>query len=440
MDCLLINAIVYIVTYIYLLYKHNGVTIANTVFCAFTILAILGYVTTKMGIQLVGDVRFGEKASAIPYLCLYVTVLLIISPFRVIRKRSEDFGVLKTKKMSNFIIFSFFVFFIVTLLKLYELRLILNMGFAEAYAARHFDGGNLITMPNPILEFLCRKGMSYVSVVFPIAVYYSIYRLKQSRSYMGYILNVFFLFLSFVPNILDCLTIGSKGMLFFLGFDFVFYYLFFRASIPSKAKYCIKLIGISFGVVFVTYAFVIQTERNDYDKSDKLASEVMLRYLGEAMPNLGALYNDTKVHPYGERFFPYLMGGKIFDNGDENAYYWTMITKARILNFKTIWGDSYIEFGFLGSFLFIIIIVSVYKRFVFRYYPDVCVFPLIYYYFNKVCIYGLFDVRFVDARALQLTFYYIIFALLLKYYLLNTNGNKKNYRFTSTSVLSFSRK
>lgn len=72
MDILLINAISYTIVFLYFLYKYKRLNVFNAVLLAFAVIAIFGYITTKMGIQLVGSVHFGEKTSIIPYICLPV--------------------------------------------------------------------------------------------------------------------------------------------------------------------------------------------------------------------------------------------------------------------------------------------------------------------------------------------------------------------------------
>lgn len=432
MDYLLINSIVYILTILWLIFKLRKLTISIAVFFAFTIVAILGYVTTIMDIQLVEDVNFGKKTSPLPFFCLYVTVLYMIYPLSKIDEKKIRILDIDSKKIAIFYKMCVWLYLIVSVVKLYELKLTMDVGFAEAYIERHFYGGNLVDFGNPLLEFISRKGMTFVGIVFPVCVYYSVFRfIRYPKNVLK---NVFLFFLSFFPNILNCLTTGSKGMLFFLAFDFVFFYIYFKLLIPSKVNRYLKIVGSVFAIGFLSYAIVIQTERNESSNNEKLASEVMLRYLGEAMPNLGALYDDTKVHPYGKRFFPEIIGEKTFESEDESAEYWTSVTKARILNFKTIWGDSYVEFGFLGAFLFLFLTFWIFDKFVFSHANSLYMFPLVYYYFHKVCMYGVFNVGYVDLRSLQVTIYYIVFCILLKKYFLS-NG-KKNNSNPSPSILS----
>lgn len=224
----------------------------------------------------------------------------------------------------------------------------------------------------------------------------------------------------FIPSILSSLCAGSKGMLFFNAFDIIFFYLIFEKNLSVKTKRI--FVGVGFGVAFalITYAIAIQNDRLSTSNSDKVASEVMMRYLGECMPNLGDLYVDTKVHPYGKRFFPYIFDGKIFNTAEQRNTYWANYTHARIDNFKTIWGDAYVEFGILGAFVFLFLVFFLYKKYVFSRNKHLYVFPLIYIYYNKVCIYGIFDVCFVDARSLQVTLY----AILLSFFLYKIQKNK----------------
>ena len=412
MDVLLVNAIAYVLLFLYTIYKYRRINLYNSILFAFVVISVMGYITTKMGIQIVGSVNFGYKASPIPYLFQFVAVLLIVSPFKKCITPQANFSVFKSKNLIKLFYFSSVIFVIVILVKLYEFELVLQQGLAEAYVARHSEGTRLIEFSNPVLTFFSTKGMSYVETVFPIMVYYYVYRIKFRIGSLLY--NILLLLMCFIPEILDSLTTGSKGMLFFNAFDLVFFYLFFEHILPSKVKRSFILIGSLVFSFLIFYAVAIQESRNDYDKSKKLASEVILRYLGESMPNLGDLYEDTKVHPYGKRFFPVFTGGKTFSSAEEKAEYWEKVTKARVLNFKTIWGDSFIEFGIVGSFIFLFIVVGIYKKFVFSNIQHFYIFPLIYYYYHKVCIYGIFGVAFVDMRSLQVTLYAVLLCWYLK--------------------------
>lgn len=422
-DVLLLNAIAYILLFLYSFYRYRSVNIYNSVILAYTIISILGYITTKMGIQLVGSVNFGLSASPIPYICQFIAVLLIVSPLKKISPESVDFKIFRIESLRLFLKFSMFVLLVVIFVKLYEFFLVLQQGLAEAYVAIHEEGGKLIEFSNPILAFLSTKGMTYVDAIFPLLVYYYFSKLREGKGKT--VSSYFYLGICFTPEVLNSLVTGSKGMLFFNAFDMIFFYLYFKRSISEGARKLLIFCGFFVAAVLIFYAFAIQNSRNDYDKSTKMASEVMMRYLGESMPNLGDLYHDTREHPYGKRLFPTFTGGKTFTNAEERARYWEMKTNARVLNFMTIWGDSYIEFGIIGSFVFLFVVVFLYKRYVFRYGGKFYIFPLVYYYYHKVCIYGIFGVAFVDIRSLQVTLYAILLCIFL--YIITTNSElKKN--------------
>lgn len=431
MDVLLINAIAYTLLFSYTLHKYKRLNVYNIVILFNTIVAILGYVTTKQGIQLVGSSNFGEHAPLIPYICLFVSILLITSPLKQVSSDKIDINILDNSIFKKFIIFSVFVYIIVNIVLLYEFTLVIQQGFAEAYLSRRLEGRSVVEFNNPVLNFFSTKGGSYVTATFPILIFYFFYQLIRKKIKTWKCITG--MLLCFSPQILESLNAGSKGMLFFCATDILFFYFIFEKLLSARIKKGFFLLGIGSGLLMLTYAISIQVSRNEASSSDKLASEVMLRYFGEPMPNLGDLYDDVQNHPYGKRFFRTILEPDKFDNTEDERLYWTKYTHTRVDNFKTIWGDSFIEFGFIGSFIFLYLVVFLYKRYVFSKSHCFYVYPMIYYYYHKVCIYGIFGVGFVDARSLQITLYAIIMCLFLKKL---SQYEKKNNSNSSSSILS----
>lgn len=412
MDVLLLNAIAYVGLFIYTLYKFKRINIYNSVILAFTIVAVLGYITTKMGIQLVGFENFGERVSIVPYICLFISVLLICTPLKKLESIEINENLMFSSSLNKLMQFSVCVLFIVVAVKLYEFKLVMDQGIAEAYMSQHSEGTKLIEFSNPILSFIATKGMTYTDAIFPVMVYFYFCKLKfQIGSNMRTIST---LILCFAPEVLESLCTGSKGMLLFNAFDMIFFFLYFERHVSSSIKKICIAIGAIAASILIFYTILIQNERNDFDKTDKLASEVILRYLGEGMPNMGDSYETIRMHPMGKRFFPVFTGGKQFKSAEDMADYWGVKTNARVLNFKTIWGDAFVEFGIIGSFIFLLMVVYLYRKYVFLHYNEFYMIPLIYYYYHKVCIYGIFNVCFVDMRSLQITLYAIILCIYLK--------------------------
>ena len=410
MDVLLINAIAYSCVFLYSIFKYRRINIYNSTLLAFTVVAILGYITTKMGIQLVDSVNFGEHTSVVPYICLFISVLFIISPLKKLNNLNMSFDEIDCKPFHKFIYFSMVVYVLVTIVMIYKIYLVMQQGFAEAYLSRRLDGEELVQFDNFFLNFAVTKGITYVNATFAISTIYLFNNLLKKKNILWSVIG---LLLCFLPNILSSLSAGSKGMLFFNAFDIIFFYLLFESYLPRVIKKTFVLGGFGIAFLLITYAVNIQNDRNEAANSEKMASEVMMRYLGESMPNLGDLYVDVKQHPYGKRFFPLFTGGYLADTAEEYSDYWAKYTHARIDNFKTIWGDAFVEFGFIGSFVFLFIIVYLYRKYVFSHCNNIYIYPLIYYYYNKVCIYGIFNVCFVDMRSLQVTLYAILLSIFL---------------------------
>ena len=117
MDVLLINAIAYTLLFSYTLHKYKRLNVYNIVILFNTIVAILGYVTTKQGIQLVGSSNFGEHAPLIPYICLFVSILLITSPLKQVSSDKIDINILDNSIFNSSIFFALPSIFLLLYLK-----------------------------------------------------------------------------------------------------------------------------------------------------------------------------------------------------------------------------------------------------------------------------------------------------------------------------------
>ena len=62
----------------------------------------------------------------------------------------------------------------------------------------------------------------------------------------------------------------------------------------------------------------------------------------------------------------------------------------------TLFGDCYIQFDLVGAFIFIILLVCIWKRCFFK--SNIFMVPLVYYYFRVFAVGGLFGYGFYDAR------------------------------------------
>ena len=206
---------------------------------------------------------------------------------------------------------------------------------------------------------------------------------------------------AFLPSIMSSLAAGSKGGLFFVSFGILFFYLIFRPYLNSKINRRFIVIGGIVAFIFISTVLSIVSERIELKMrytDDSLEQSHLVRYLGESYPNLGVFYyGQVKQHPNGRRFFP-----EFFDTNaeatiykykgiDEKFDYWNGITGVRMANFKTFWGDWYVEFGTIGSCIAILIMYYIFRKLCFTSSNwTLSRLPLIYFFYIKIIIRGCF--------------------------------------------------
>ena len=120
-----------------------------------------------------------------------------------------------------------------------------------------------------------------------------------------------------------------------------------------------------------------------------------MHYFGESYPNLGLRVWPVENinHPYGERLFPSLglwgdSDNRSFFDAADRSYYWVSVTNAPVVNFKTMFGDLYVEFGIIWPFV-IALLTRVLILMINRWYSvfSIALMNLCY----NLAIFGVFD-------------------------------------------------
>ena len=111
----------------------------------------------------------------------------------------------------------------------------------------------------------------------------------------------------------------------------------------------------------------------------------VLRYLGEPYPHLGNVFwNKVLFYPMGTRLYPFIFEpATIISNanslGDQHAA-WEILTGVPILNYKTLYGDFYVDFGPYIPFIVIFIYALILKVFTKNGKVVFASYPILYYY------------------------------------------------------------
>lgn len=389
---LFFNFLLYFSFFIYKFKKRdNYINIYNYIILLYSIIALLGYIIFENGIY---EYTFGykneESLSIIPYILTFISFIIIIYPLKRSNLFALNSGISNNNLDTKIIYFTLIVFIIYLLLfnKLISYRSSLT-DFGDIY--NDAAAGNTISFGNSTLDFIYSKILTLTHIL-PYITYPLLFKklvIGEKRRFYFFII-----FILFSMQIYPLINNANRGGVFFTTMLFISYYIFYRKNINKKIKKYFFILGIAGLVVISLYSLTISYSRTQAEKSEAI-NTMVFRYFGEPFPNLGFnIWNHNINHPYGKRFFPNLTQAyKNYDieKGRNSKFiYWERFVGIPMLNFKTFFGDVYVEFGLIFGFLFIIGITLVCNKLLNNTRNYLYNHSLIFFYINT-CVYGLFS-------------------------------------------------
>lgn len=414
MNVLIINAIAYVVVFFFFLIKRRKLDLFLAIWMSYTVTAVFGPVSVGLGYHY-SMLPTNNSISIVPFICSFFTYFLLARLFKDVDLTKFEFVQIDSKPFKLMAYGALFLFLGSTIVTFMAVQIASSIGFGEAYSAKEETGSRLVEFSNPILYFFYNYVMGFRVFLLPYTVYFFMMRLVKEKGSL--IFNILALIICFLPQLFGAMAGGSKGGLFFLALQLLFYYLLFLPLFSRKLKRLLLLMGVGAGLLLLTYATAIQEGRNEYSNNKKEASEVMIRYLGEASPNLGILYNEVKWHPMGSRFFQFFIQ-------KQETEYWTRNVGTQMAFLKTFWGDCYVEFGMVGSLLFVLFFYLFWKKCIISRYQRFYYFPLVYlcYYY---CIYANYNYPIESYGAQRGILFLIGYMLVIKKYIHSIPKEKK---------------
>lgn len=425
MNPLFLNFLLYFFVLLYYIKcSKKKVNVHSFMLLIFTCVAFLGYYTFETGIY---EDTFGRKnidnLSYVPYLICFIIVLAICSPLRyldidrlIIKKIPSN------KTLYKIVIILFLNIVLSTLLFSLTIKNRTAIDYAEVYA-EGANGNLIITTGSNILDSIYGKTMLLTRISTPVFYFICFYMLMKQSSVKIVILLIFLFFSLQLP---ECILNANRGGMFFSSMYLCFFVILFYYHLSKPIKRFI-FIFITVGLCLIIFYSLAITYARIGDDSDGLSS--VLRYFGEPFPNLGFNIWDKEIrHPYGARFYPTLaelLGFKTLAAGTAGRNvgfeYWENYIGIPMLNFKTILGDLYIEFGTILTLFVIFIYVIILKHVVIR--KKKSIFSVAYlflpYKWALMCIFGFF---FVERDILDLV------AMMLLIHILNFINNNVQTR------------
>ena len=375
------------IVFTYFVYKRNRQSaLYVSMWAVYTIIAALGYFSVINGTYY--DC-FGfynpDVLSLTPFILALLGYAIFFLPLKSLTADNiETYEIVDNKNIRQFINVWIVIYVLYTILKVSEAYITVSTGLADAYESRHVDGEALFQYGFFLAKFN-GYGFFFLNATTPFIMTYAIYQSHLKVISEGK--AIFLVFLCFFPTFCSAIGQGSRGAIFMQFFCLMFFVVLLKDFLSSNLKKkFIGAIGLV-GAAALFYSLMITFDRVGEGREGFTSIE---RYFGESFPNLGWRYwGEVSVHPYGKRLFPDLVSyHENFASTSDSYEYWSGITNVDVSNFKTLFGDLYIEFGAVGAFIFIVSFIFL-LRWIMRKNGKVTILTLNYaYFYFQICVYG----------------------------------------------------
>lgn len=355
MAILFFNALLYFGVFFYYWKKDKGWNLFNFLILYYAVIASMGWIILYNGIyeRLLGD-KSNVSLSIMPYFLCFISFFVFFHPLHKLSKNVQ-ITVPPIKWINKIVILWLIIMMMYTVLRAVEASITIKMGLGEAYALRHMEGETLFDYSDNIfLRRLGNVGSILQECTVPLIILYCIDNLQKRRNKK---LILFLIVFSFLPNIFMGIAIASRGNLYSVFLKMIFFILLFKKHVSSKIKKIVIVIFCASLSFMAFYSLMITESRMENSRVETPMSSIV-RYFGEPFPNLGySFWGKVKYHPMGERLFPEIYGTKKleFESTSDRYLYWERVTHVPVLNFKTMFGDLYIEFGVVGALIFVVL-------------------------------------------------------------------------------------
>lgn len=357
---IIINFLFYLIQTIYCHRKYPS-TIYYYLWLYFCIFAGASVFVVSTGIY---ELRFDNlphntNFSIVPYLLLFLCIHLLLYPFKNINKHLFILSPKILKKLSPIVNFLCIILSTYILFKLYEYSMFSQYSVIERREMSVEGEGFINRSTQPFLWYIDFLMWMIHDITTPFLLVYIIHAYIQNSISNKKVLLI--LCCIIIPQFITYIIASNRSGLFFLVINFSFFILLFKKYIPKKTFKKIIQYGLLISIPFIIILTIISIAR--YESSNISTQNGVLSYFGESFPNLHAfVYEQNDRFTYGARLFPkyfQLITGLTFELDGGLSYYhqfWTEYSGVYIHVFKTLFGDLYIEFGSIGTLIFIGII------------------------------------------------------------------------------------
>lgn len=410
MNILLINTLLYTFWFLISFKRDGKITVYSFLVLFYLCISLIGIYSVNNQIYYN---TFGfyplSKLSIEPYIYCFITYFILFLPFYKVKVNIKNVDFIFTQKTKKIVSCWIIIYVLYTLLKLSEAIISISLGLAATYEARHNEGVTLFEY-NPILAKFNGYAYFFLQATLPFIMLYALFGVK--KKYISSRMSMILIVLCFLPSFLESLGMGSRGGMFMTFFCFLFFFIMLYDQLSKKFIHTIYTFTILFISCILVYSWAITVDRVGHASG----LDSIIRYFGEAFPNLGwTVWDNAVYHPMGERFFPNFFNSYVENLSVSDAYlYWQQVTGVPVLNFKTYFGDLYVEFGTIGAFIFLFLtsipIWLYYKK------KGITIFNIGYLYFYfQLCVFAFSGFTKTGWNSIFQLIIISLFVLYLKY-------------------------
>lgn len=303
-----------------------------------------------------------------PYIYCFISMFVFTLPLAKYNKRIEieQLDFLDNKKTLYLLKFLLFVSVILTLIYSIGLLRAISSGqsLMDLYSAYHEEGSDVLgysKMESRLLWLL----QPFHNVFYWFAIIVSLLYLSRQNNHR--LLCWSLILFTIGMDVINLMIRAARGELVYLTIKIILVLILLWPYLNKR----IKKQTISFSLIFfgliALFTIAVSISRFDDSNSSQSSSSSIIRYLGEAYPNLSNnIWGKVLHYPMGLRMFPFITGSITDSNvvslADQQEW-WEYFTGIPMLNFKTLYGDFYIEFGEYGALLAILIMTLIFYPF-----------------------------------------------------------------------------
>ena len=311
-----------------------------------------------------------------PLLFSYICFLIYYRGMKTINSNDITYVVPISRKTEDILYFTCLIMMSIIMISYYAMSTNV-VDFSTNYES---DAG--VTLSNGIFGKLGLYAMIIMGGLNTIVIILPFYLIsKPNRTRTDYWKAGLFMFVYILSNFYSARVMGSRGALFFTFVNSGFMFFFFRNILTPSTKRVIAIVGITILFLFIPTVLLISIDRFGDDFVLRICS-----YFGEPFINFSEIYWNPPKYLNGDYFLSVFRG-----DGDSMRY---IDGRVPLFLFKTLAGSLYVDFGIIGSIIFLLIYSSLFRVFLGKVKGGIYLDQLLVYSFTFLgMIYGIFGLK-----------------------------------------------